>query len=672
MSTMRDAMSQKLEEINSLIDASAQTRGMTESSRHDEVDQETDKAGESLLAPDHLGEVDETSFGLIIQKRMVKRENRLQSWIAEDASLAKILESIKNAEAYLCALYAEKPALEGDLATAQEQLAHAKKDGFTTQVIICEARIEGVKNDIEENNTIITFLERKYPDAVSRLKNDRMVVERHKTFLNLFTTETTDGLTRYTASETPTPEPTHAGIKAARDFLEARIQEAVDGSLIIGAQKGAEVLFVASDGTRWTTAHKVPDADQICNVLLNYQNAIEQAYQARLQHIAKRDIKDGLLLPPNEVKKMKNDPLNRDNILDLVERKGFCFVPMKCSQSDLAIYREVPAEMLVKHVEKEKATDKLHAIRIVAVTVPHVVDEIFFTNEGKYRNLTFCFNNPYEIQKLSGWARFHETLVGQSLIGAVKKAEFEKADAKVFDALAATRDVKQMNKLADGEVGNAVLLIKRYQNRFDLGIRLVSDGTTIRPNLATEMSKKTRLYEEVQDGAPIAEFFARNGDGSFVNEDLETIAILNEPYEFEQLIPDLLTKYNAQRVSANNILDFAMPAGNGGSDGTYLLDLLAVDKSKQQDDKDKKVYLPQRQVAYIITRSGDDVRVITGLTKFSSENFTRQGFLFNTPYNLNEIRGYILYLFQKSYGQYTGTPRESMPTHLLSGKITPR
>ena len=56
-----------------------------------------------------------------------------------------------------------------------------------------------------------------------------------------------------------------------------------------------------------------------------------------------------------------------------------------------------------------------------------------------------------------------------------------------------------------------------------------------------------------------------------------------------------------------------------------------------------------------------------GLTRYSRDRFTAQGFMFNTPYAINEVRGHVLYVLQRACIE-TALSYDALPEHLKGAK----
>lgn len=391
-------------------------------------------------------------------------------------------------------------------------------------------------------------------------------------------------------------------------------------------------------------------------------------HQQKLQKIADLDVAAKLLLSRSEIERLKQDLENRHDILTLVEmRSGFCFVPIRTDvEADLFSYRAIPKEMLVRYMVNKQGQEiaKAHTIRIEAVTVPNLVDNFFFTREGKRVDLTLRFDHLHELHR---WEKINR-IVQISLMEAVRRAEYRRREAQTWETLKEVSGLKTVDEIANGEAGTAVIHITRYQGRYDLGFRIVSDGTTVRSCFCTERSKKHPLYEALAHGQEVAKFFVREDD-SFSNKELQEIFVLNEKsYELGHLIFAAMVKHGAERVSRanDNATAFAMPIDQGGRDGVYMVTLSVAEKKGRQAESHRNDVV--RETAYVVARTDDNVTFVAGLTRYSRVKFTEQGFEFNKPYALAELRGYTLYVLQRVYSAVTETPYDNLPDHLKGAR----
>ncbi|TSC67288.1 MAG: hypothetical protein G01um101466_747, partial [Parcubacteria group bacterium Gr01-1014_66] len=221
---------------------------------------------------------------------------------------------------------------------------------------------------------------------------------------------------------------------------------------------------------------------------------------------------------------------------------------------------------------------------------------------------------------------------------------------------------KTLDQLAPPESASGVAVIcvprGRERNGFDIGFEIQSDGKTIRPgSTATDWSKKLPIYEEIMDGKSVDEFFARAKDGSFCNEALQDLAVRNEAFDLKWLVPAAIATHKAEQVSADNVAGIVM-LSHGSQHGKYILQVPVKYKHG-----DKEMY---RNVAYVVTRENDTLNFVAGLTRYSVDRFSAEGCALNTPYNLGELKGFILHVLQITYSKALGTPYDKFPDNLKS------
>ena len=663
MSTMQDAINAQREEMDRVVAAVEMSKAAV---REGAVsDGACDSSAEAISS---VEEFDEDTLHEAIQQRYARLMNVIEMIPAEDATLEVKRNRVISAEKNLRALYHQMPVIESALAGERQKLAVAVAQGFRDQVKACQIRIDELESVLAASAKNIAVLEARYPELKAKIESEWLLVVRHHEFLAYFARETKDdGLTyHYTAKGVPTPG--SSTLALCDTFLKARVEAAIGGDIITEA-KGAQALFVGRDGGRWVPKHpEIEDGAEICRAMTEYAHVMRWADQERLEKIADQDVQDKVLLPPSEVARLKEHPENQHNILRLIEaRHGFCIVRVRSdAECDLMSYRGVCSnEMLVEYIFDEKRA-KEHTIRIAAVTAPHLVDAFFYPGGEKYpRNLVFGFNHPHDMLR---WERT-EKIVKDSLIDAFRKAEYRQKEVAVLQELSEITDLKTVDEIADGTAGTAVVLIPKYHNRFDLGFAVVSDGTTVKAGLATEKSQKLRLYEDLLDGQPVAEFFIRNADGSFRNEDLEHIAVLNETSsELGWLIPGFAATYAAEQISAANISGLTMPVEEGGKDGTYLFTVSVRDRDSAKEREKTRYSYVDREVGYVVARTNDKVVFVDGLTRYSRDRFVGQGFAFGAPYALNEVRGRILYVLQRLMIEVAGMAYGALPEHLKGAK----
>lgn len=633
-----------------------------------------DTIKQQVASPPAPAEADEDKIADIIRARIVRVQKRIQEFVAtrndRDTGLRQRRDRLEKNEVNLRDLYREKPEVEKLLQEEVRKLAEAKKAGLTHDVPVLQEGVQALTEDFADITRTITTLETRYPELKGKLDEEQRVITAHQRFLERFAKEVDGGdVVQYTAKRTPTPGVDT--IKAADIFLETSIKEASAGqhSLIVLSDSTTTSLFVSGDGRRWVPKYpQLLEGIEVCRELTDYADAVHAAKQRKLQQWADKDVEAGLLLTPQIVAQQKNDPQNRHHIVNMVRTgNGFCFVPVMSKKSTtLAHYCAMPSEIKVEYGNPEGT--KRHMLRVTAVTTPQFVEDIFFPEEGNGIAVmpTFYFDDLHEI---STWRRINP-VVRDSLTNAVRWAEGKEKEIAVMEELgnvSAISDLRTIHQLADSAVGTAVIHAprSRYGNGgFAIGFQMVSDGVTVRPGLrATDRSKKLPVYEEILDGKPVTEFFARKKDGSFVNEELQELAVRNEAFELGWLVPSAATVHNAERVCAENIAAMIMPDDKSGTCSTYVFHVSVAEKHRGKEETTS-----YHEVAYVVACTDNALTFVTGLTPYSISRLIQQGFALGTPYNLGELKGYILHVFQRLYCRVMDVAHSELPENLRVGR----
>lgn len=674
MGTMQDEINVYREELQAIV---AGTGGKQQVINGEVACDTAEQSVMPLLAP---VEVDEDGLADIIRRRLAQRQEFVASRNDRDIGSRQRKDRFEKNEANLRDLYKERPEIEKTLEEEILKLAEAKRDHFLPHDIsVLEMGVQELTEILTHTVRDIAYLEKNYPNIKAELEEERCIITAHQRFLRRFTKEVgEDNILQYTAKGTPTPGVDT--IKAADAFLETSIKEASTGqySLIVLCDNTIVPLFVSDDGKRWVARHpQLSEGIEVCRELTNYAQVLHAAKHKKLQQLADEDVKAGLLLTPQNVAQQKKDPRNRHNIVNMVRRgDGFCFVPVKVpvrapaelkKPSELPYYSAVQSEIKVEYSSNPEGT-KRHMLRVVAVTTPQFVEDIFFPEEenGNLVRPTFYFDDLHEI---STWRQINP-VVRYSLTGGVRWAEGkerEVADMEELGNVSGISDLRTIYQLADGAVGTAVVHVSRsrYGNGgFAIGFQMVSDGVTVRPGpRAIDRSKKLSVYEGILDGKPVAEFFARKKDGSFANEELQELAVRNETFELGWLVPSVAAAHNAERVCAENIAAMIMPDDNDGVNGTYIFQVSVTEKHRGKEETTS-----YHEVAYVVVRTDNALTFVAGLTPYSCSRLIQQGFALNVPYDLGELKGYILHVFQRFYCRILDVDHNELPEHLKVGR----
>lgn len=626
-----------------------------------------DEAVQPVLSISTLVEVDEDRVAELIQRRIAKRQEFVETRNARDIGLQQRRDRLVKNEANLRTLYQEKPEVGKLLQEEMRKLTEARKAGLTHDIPILQAGVQALTQDLTDITGMITALEARYPELKAKLDEERRTVAALQRFLERFAKEVgEDGALRYTAHGTPNPGT--ADIKTVVTFLEASIKEASQ-FLIVLTDSTTRSLFVSSDGKRWAPKYPhIPQGIEVCSELAGYAEAIRAVKQKKLQQLADEDMQAGLLLTSQEVARQKKDPHNRYNIVNLVRYgDGFCFIPNASKKSTtLTGYSGVPSEIKVECASNSEET-KRNVLKVTAVTMPSCVEDFFFPEEGKGKLIkpVFYFNDLHEI---STWRRIHPD-VRESLVRAVRWAEGKERETAVMEELGDVGnvdDLRTIHQLADGAVGMAVvhILRSRYTNDGPIGFQMVSDGVMVRPgSRATEKSKKLPVYEEILDGKPVAEFFTRTKEGLFANAELQEIAVRNEFFELKWLVPVAAAEHHADLVDADNIRAMIMPNNNGGVNGTYVFQTSVTERHRGKEEA--TIY---HEVAYVVRHMDNTLTFVSGLTRYSTGRLTQQGFAFDRPYDLGDLKGYLLHVLQRAYCKILDVDNDELPEHLKVGR----
>lgn len=625
-----------------------------------------------LLAP---VEVDEDGLADIIRARLARRQEFVETRNARDMGLRQRRDRLEKNEVNLRDLYREKPEVEKLLQEEVRKLAEAKKAQLTHDIPVLQAGVQVLTEDLVDIKRAITALETRYSELKGKLDEEQRVIAAHQRFLERFAKDVgEDSVAQYTAKGTPTPGVDT--IKAADTFLETSIKEA-SAALIVLSDNTTTSLFFFSDGRRWIPQYpQLSEGIEVCRELTNYAQALLSAKHKKLQQWADEDVEAGLLLTPQNAAQQKKDPRNRHNIVNMVRcGDGFCFVPVKVSArapdklkkpSELPYYSTAGSEIKVEYGKNPERT-KRHMLRVTAVTTPQFVEDIFFPEgNGTLVRPTFYFDDLHEI---STWRRINP-VVRDALTAGVRWAqvkEKEIADMEELGNVSGISCLRTIYQLADGAVGTAVVHAPRPRygyGGFAIGFQMVSDGVTVRPGpRATERSKKLPVYEEILDGKPVAEFFARKKDGSFANEELQELAIRNEAFELGWLMPSVAAAHNAERVCADNIAAMIMPDDESGDRGAYVFQVSVAEKHRGKEETTS-----YHEVAYVVVRTDNALTFVAGLTPYSCSRLIQQGFALNAPYDLGELKGYILHVFQRLYCKMLDVDHNELPEHLRVGR----
>lgn len=663
MNTMQDAISGQLEKLQAVAAGTGTTRQIV----NGEVSSVTTE--QSVVTIPAPVEIDEDGLADVIRERIDKLKQLVATRDARDSGQQQRRNQFEKNEMNLRDLYRQQPEFEKYLREETRKLAEAKREHFLIRDIsVLETGVQELTEGLVNTLRDIAYFEENYPELKAKLDEERIMVAAYRRFLERFAREVNEDGVRYTAHGTPNPCMAEM-IKVADAFLEMSIKEASasHSPLIVLVDDGMAPMFVSHDGKRWAPKHpQLLEGVEVCKELTAYAGAIYVAKQKKLQQWADGDVEAGLLLTPESVAQQKKDPRNRHNIVNMVRcgGDGFCFVPVIVpvkfrKSTTLSSYSAVSSEMKVEYGDNSEGV-KQHMLRVTAITIPQYVEDIFFPEEGNGNSVkpTFYFDDLHEI---STWRRINP-IVRDSLANAVRWAESMGKRIAIMEELSdvsRVSDLRTIHQLADGAVGTAVIHAPKPKygyDIFDIGFKMISDGITVRPgSVATDQSRKLAIYEAILDGKPVAEFFARAENGSFLNEELEDLVVRNEMFELKWVVPLAVKQYDAEEVSHANAMAMVMPLLEGGREGTYVL-RISVKRGEKEEGR--------REVAYVVRRTDDKLTFVAGLTHYSVAKLVGQGFCLNKPYSLGELKGYILHVFQKALD----IPYDTLPEHLKGAR----
>ncbi|MDP3778859.1 MAG: hypothetical protein Q8R30_02285 [bacterium] len=637
MSTIQDQIAWNKQGIDEVV-ASASGRVI-----HDE---EHDQAVEQAPVEEFNSADIDALLGNLMQLRvaMVASDD-------EEAMLLKQRQEFLAAEAHLRKFYTELPALADLLAQKRADLVEAEKIGFAAEVSIRRGRVETLVKALAAANQQFAALKARYPDLKQKIEAEEENLLRHREFLVRFA----KGDDPYVA--TTTLNPLYTPSARALAFLAGCVRDARSQGLIAPVKSDA-ALFTDHEGHGWSPVSTIPEGREVCIALSRY-------YQEVLARQAEEYVNAGLLLSPDMVAEQKKDPQNRHTVAGLIRAKsGFCFVTINPRPHESNVrYRNVTMpEMRVEYVTD--ARNKAHGVRVTAVTTPCVVDDFFAVSKTEHRRPAYYFDDPNDFSR---WTQINPT-VKASLVAAVRRGEAVQRERAVIEKLSNAGRLgdkaRLIDELADGVKGVAVILVANLEQHAPLAMEIVSDGIILTAGLATRRSEGTDFFAALSKGRPVSEFLARHSDGAYANPHFQELYVANERKELERMASVLARRYDAAQVSrANaNIKSLAMPVSEGGENGTYLFFTSVQDEKRGS----KSVY--RRDVGYVARRENDKIIVVNGITAYSRHRFLQQKFMFDVPYAIAEVRGFLLYMLQKVYGAVMETSYNDLPDHLKSAK----
>ena len=531
----------------------------------------------------------------------------------------------------------------------------------------------------------VKILEEKYPELKREIQGSfsRQVAAR-------------EVITRFVRDDTGyatkgTPNPTAATVKEATSFLAGVVKQVATGKdgLLRPREGDEKATLVTADGSWVSKYPEIVEITEMCAVFTDYRIAVEKADRQRLENWAAGLVNSNpaFLLTPDMVDTMKGKEQEgfRRNIRDAFERPGgYVFMPvntrMRC---DVTSYMGVRVpEVLVRIWPAQATGGKKYVIRFDRATVPQIVSEVF----GKgpiYHPVTVKFDGLDEL--VAAKSGIPEVL-RNALVSALSFADRqrkEQADLAVIRDVATLGDGwVTVEDISKGEAGIAVVSIPSYveydekakrDRKYPLGMQMVSDGTTVKPGLATLRSKEGWMYKTLakDGGMKVRDMFVRGKDGALSNAKLQDVFVRNESgFEMNHLMDAAGMEHKAQRISAKNgnVSGLCFMQADGGRDGTYVGSVIVFDKKPHHMTKMGRQQTREngREAAYVMTRSGDTITFVAGLTAYSCAKFEASGLKFGEVYAINALTDYARYVVRTLYCAVTATARDKVPAYLLA------
>lgn len=624
---------------------------------------------------------DELGIQGILASIMHARVKLQEAGSVDDEELKTAVARKENARVQLPQLYEARVDLEARLKDMRSQVKIATQHKLTDKVTLLSSQIGEAERALTHASRLIKAIEDRYPDMAAEftVSHDRMSFVRSA--LARFAQNEAG---QYTASGTVNPAP--ATIAEATTFLTGLIEKISTGerAFMRTRQDGETALVVTAKGSWVSMYPEILEINELGVALIRYRMAIETAERQKLEQWAAGLVEARYLLSPKMVQAMKEKGAEglRRNLLDLVDAgSGYFFMPV--NNNDRCVvgsYAEVRRpEVLVRIIVPEEVRTAAYVIQFNRVTAPQVVDGVF-GKEGSRHYVTVRFNTVAELLDPEGLVgkRIPENL-RKALVSAYNFAQRQRQEQADLAEIRNVRKVellRTVEEISTGRAGTAVISVSEYSEEgesyrtYPLAMRVVSDGNVTRPGLATSRSKEGWLYKALKDDVKVTEFFARAKDGTFSNVKLQDVAVRNEEFEVDWLVARAAVTHNAELISAKNgnVGALCLMVADGGRDGTFVITVPVHDRKPGSKDRHQSRD-KGRKAAYVVTRSGDTITFVTGLTGYSRTKLETSGCKFNEPYAIEFLADYPRYVLRTLFCAVTGvTDRDKAPLHLLRTK----
>ncbi|MDP3769861.1 MAG: hypothetical protein Q8R40_02910 [bacterium] len=594
-----------------------------------------------------------------------------------DEELEAAIARKENARTRLPEFYASRRELTALLAEKHPKLVIAKQHKITDVVASLSVHVSEAQKALDHSNRLIEAIEGKYPDMVAELKAGQDRTGFVQSVLARFAKNETG---QYVASSTVNPAP--ATIDAANTFLTGLITQISTGekAVLRPRQDGETAVVVTAQGSWVSKYPEILEINELGVALTRYRIAIDTAGRQKIEQWAAGLVKDGYLLSPQMVKAMKEKGMKglRRNLLDLVENpeSGYLFVPVSNhARCTVTSYMDVRRpEVLVRVSPRESAVG--YVIKFCQVNVPQLMEDVFGKEGTTRHKVTVTFNNVAELLDEKGpvGRRIPKNLRDalQNALNVATRQRQEWADLAEIRNVSGLEDLRTIDAISQGMAGTAVISLSEYSEEgesrtYPLAMRVVSDGTVVRPGKVTSRSKEGWLYKALKDGAKVTELFARAKDGTFSNAKLQDVVVRNEEFEMDWLLLLAANQHNAELVSAKNgnVGGLCLTVAEGGRDGTFVVTVPVHDRKPGTPRNRRGVRDNGRLAAYVVARSGDTVTFTDGLTGYSRSKLESSGCKFSEPYAIGSLPDFPRYLMRTVLCAVTRTERDKAPAYLL-------
>lgn len=629
--------------------------------------------------------LDELDIEAALASIMHTRTSLQEAGSVDDEELKAAVARKENARIQLPQLYEARTDLNARLKNLRPQIKIATQHNLAEKVAFLSGQIGEAEKALTYANRLIKAIEDRYPDVASEIAGSQSRMSFVRGALARFAQNEAG---QYTASGTVNPAP--ATIAETTAFLTGLIEKISTGErAFMRPRQDSETALVVTAKGSWVSMYpEILEISELGVALTRYRMAIETADRQRLELWAAGLVEAGYLLSSKMAQAMKETGTEglRRNVLDLVDAgSGYFFMPVRINnlRCNVTSYQEVRnPQMLVRVFPGSIAA---HVMRFDRVTAPQAVEEIFGKEGATRHKVTVPFNTVAELldPKGSVGKRIPENL-RKALVSAhnfAQRQRQEQADLAQIRNVSGLENLITIEEMGHENTGTAVVSVSEYSEEdesyrtYPLAMRVVSDGNVARPGLATSRSKEGWLYKALlKDDVKVTEFFARVQDGTFSNAKLQDVAVRNEGFEVDWLVARAAGTHNAELISAKNgnVSALCLTVADGGRDGTFVVTVPVHDRNPGGAPRDRRQTRDKgREAAYVVTRSGDTIMFVAGLTGYSRTKLETSGCKFNEPYAIELLADYPRYVLRTVFCVVTKTEREKAPTHLLRTSTKP-